>query len=477
MIKNKFVVILLLVYVFSDFLFSYIQHYHQPLYGELDGCVLPSSEIQKIFDDPLGFKILKSGQGHINPNRYFSHAPLSLYFKHVPLWLQNFMSPIDSVYVASALIKIITQLIFVLGLAMLVSGSKRFFNKDTLLGIVLILPLFQVYGYYSRMAIIDRSVLYTFFYGTPLVILMLVFICFFNVLRENRQVSLMEFILILPLTVMLTLSCPLIAPVFLIVSLLMVINSFYKHGLNLKSAWDELSKVPVLLTILWILFNIMSLYSLYLGFFNSNFEKDVIPIGERYMRLPSGIVSQLFHSPGFPLMIIIIAINQYLLRRNLSAGEFQYWKKQLFWITIFSIVYVILIPLGGYRPYRPKLIRYDMIMPVTMALIYYFGASTYKLIGSLKDKIKIRYVAAITAVLLFYVLSDTQGIHRNKPEREAMEMIARSNDSVVAIPPGVVVIGYQTVTEPQQSIEKAKLMYYWKITDRQKLFYNLPEKQ
>jgi hypothetical protein len=49
----------------------------------------------------------------------------------------------------------------------------------------------------------------------------------------------------------------------------------------------------------------------------------------------------------------------------------------LMWIGIFTFMYIMLLPFGGYRPYRPRIIRYDTFMPVTIALIYYFGASTY----------------------------------------------------------------------------------------------------
>ena len=103
--SNKFL-FGILIFLLADCSFSFIQYYNTPLYGELDGCVIPNEHVRKIFDDPLGFHSLTTGENHLNPNRYFSHLLLSEYFQNVPFYLQKFLHPVDSVYAVSALAKL-----------------------------------------------------------------------------------------------------------------------------------------------------------------------------------------------------------------------------------------------------------------------------------------------------------------------------------------------------------------------------------
>ncbi|MBW6535718.1 MAG: hypothetical protein K0B11_11960 [Mariniphaga sp.] len=99
------------------FHFSFFQYYNSPLQGDLAGHVLPDKLIQPVFDDPFGFQLLKTGEPHSNPNRFFSHWAVAMYFQYFPLWLQNFTNPINSVYLASAIAKLVIQVLFIYILA------------------------------------------------------------------------------------------------------------------------------------------------------------------------------------------------------------------------------------------------------------------------------------------------------------------------------------------------------------------------
>jgi hypothetical protein len=211
------IIILLMLFLIADISFSFVQYFNTPLYGELDGCVLPNKNVQKVFDHPLGFKALATGERYLNPNRYFSHMPLSVYFKNVPFWLQSFLSPIDSVYAASAIAKLLTQIVFLFALAWFISEDKKLFTQKVLIALVILAPLIQINGYYSRMSIIDRSVLYTFFYGIPLTLLMILLMYLYRVMENKYRMPFWVFLLILPFTLMLPLSSPLISPTILII--------------------------------------------------------------------------------------------------------------------------------------------------------------------------------------------------------------------------------------------------------------------
>ncbi|HSM46401.1 MAG TPA: hypothetical protein VK872_01185 [Draconibacterium sp.] len=113
-------------------------------------------------------------------------------------------------------------------------------------------------------------------------------------------------------------------------------------------------------------------------------------------------------------------------------------------------------------------------MPVTVALIYYFGVSTYFLINHFKTISKQRYVTAILLCLLVFTFADMKGIGRNHCERQAFEKMARSNDSIITIPKDCFVLDWQNVHDYRQTEIKAELINYWNISDKKILFYNEP---
>lgn len=469
--KNNLFLIFIGIFILSDFTFSFFQYYNTPLQGDLAGHVLPDKLIQPVFDDPFGFQLLKTGEPHSNPNRFFAHWAVAMYFQHFPLWLQNFTNPINSVYLASAIAKLVIQVLFIYILAFFISGSKNPAKKNFLIAAVIIVPLFQAYGYWSRMGIVDKSIVYTFFYALPLVLLMLFFLPVFNRLKNHREIKTVHYFYMVPLIVILPLSGPLMPAVILIVSFFILLNFIFRA--EKRNLLPILKSVPKSFYILLIPINLWSLYSLFLGFYNTNYSGEMISLAERYSRLPEGIFSQLFHSLGFPLMLIFIGINTWYIKR-INNYEGNKLIRILIWIGIFALLYVLLLPFGGYRPYRARIIRYDTFMPVTVALIWYLGASTYFLINHFERNNKQKYVAAVILFLLLFTFADMKGIGRNRCERQAFEKMARSEDNIITIPKDCFVLGWNNIHDYKQSEIKAELIHYWRITDKVVLFYNEP---
>lgn len=467
--KHLLFLILAGIFLIGDFTFSFIQYYNTPLLGDLAGHVLPDNLIQPVFDDPLGFHLLLTGEPHSNPNRFFVHWALAEYFQNVPQFLQNFTTPINSVYLTSAIAKLATQILFVYLLALFISGSANPVKKNFLTAAVIIAPLFQAYGYWSRMGIIDKSIVYTFFYAIPLVVLMLFFLPVFNWLMYHTKITSIHYFYMVPLIVILPLSGPLVPAVILIVSFLVLLNLFIQA--DEKNPVAFLKSLPGSFYLLLVPINLWSLYSLFLGFYNSNYSGEMISLAERFSRLPEGIFSQLFHSIGFPLMLLVIGINTWFIKR-INNHEGKNLLRIFMWIGIFALLYILLLPFGGYRPYRQRIIRYDTFMPVTVALIYYFGASTYFLINHLKTNNKQRYVVAVILCLLLFTVADMKGIGRNSCERQAFEKMARSTESIITISRDCFVIDWQNTLDYKQSEKKAELIYFWGITSEKKLFYN-----
>ena len=468
--KNRILAVFLVLLLSGDFIFSFVQYYNTPLFGDITISAWPDEHVQNLLDDPFGFQIIKTGEKQFNPNRYFSHLFLNEYFRNVPIFLQKFVIPVSSVYLASALIKITIQIIFLFIMASFITGDKLFGRKFLICAII-IAPLFQVYGYWSRMGIIDKSIAYTFFYAMPMIILMFYYLPVFRLIQNKVKIKKIYYLLLIPLIVILPFTGPLNPPVIILISFFIFLD--YWIYSKTKRIMTFMKAIPISVYILTIPISLLSLYSLYLGFYDSSFTSEAIPITERFSKLPEGIVSQLFHSPGYPLMLAIIGINMYIIKKNNYAGN-KILKRTLIWIGIFTLVYISLLPFGGYRPYRARIIRYDTLIPVNIALYYFFGASTYLIFNKLKWEKRKTYLPAIIVYLLFLTIVDLDGIGENRCERNAFNKMAESTDNIVAIPKDCFVLDWHNVFNYRLTENKAELIHYWNITDKTKLFYNEP---
>lgn len=465
---SRFISFLIIVFLLFDLSFSFIQYYNTPLYGDMASHILPDKIVQQVFDDPFGFQILVHGEKHANPNRYFSHLFLAEYFQHVPFWLQKITNPINSVYLASAIIKIIVQIVYIWLIAAYISGKSNWLNKNFLISATLIAPLFQVYGFWSRMGIVDQSVAYTFFYAIPFILLMLFLFPVFEFLSRGRKIHPFQWILFLPLSIILPFSGPLIPPVILLISIL-IFGNYWLQSEN-KRLMNVVKSVPRQLFIYLIPICIWSLYSLFLGFYNSNNDVSIL-LWERYKRIPEGLYSQLFHSAGFPLMLLIITINMLIIKKK-NYHEKDKLTRILSWIGVFAFLYILFLPFGGYRPYRPLIIRYDTFMPVNIALFCFFGASTSLIINKAEGRIRNLYLSGIIIYLILLTAVDFKGFGRNKCEREAFEKMAISDEKIVLIPKGCFVLDWVNEFDYKKTENKAELIHFWNITPETKLFCN-----
>ena len=175
MVSNKNIYILLLLLFLIDVGYSFIQHFYVSLDGDIAAIVMPSKEYQQVLKDPFAWKVITKDSIYAAPNRFFAHWSMSAYFKNVPLLLQNFVSPVNSIYASSALAKTGIQVFMIFILSVYISEKKSLFSKEFLVAAVLITPLFQTFGYNGLMGIIDKSITYTFFYALPLALLLVFF--------------------------------------------------------------------------------------------------------------------------------------------------------------------------------------------------------------------------------------------------------------------------------------------------------------
>lgn len=475
MSKSKLLCFFLALFLIIDFSYSFLEYYHTPLDGDIAGGVVPAEHVQPIFDDPFGVQAILEDKPHSNPNRYFAHLFFRDYFQTIPFVFQKIVAPIESVYFSNALIKTLTHLLMVYLLASLISQTKSIFNKRWLLAAILITPLFQAYGYHDYMGLIDKAVTYFFFYAFPLMLLLLFYWYFYDTIYHNRETNtnIIEKILLIALTVILPFSGPLIPGIILIVSLLTFIHYFLKNKMsyNVSLITNLLSHVPKKVALFFVPISLLSLYSLWLGSYNADYQEGILTISERYARLPTGVYYQFTQKIGFPILFLLLLINIGLIKKHFYSEEGAKIITSLKWVGIFTVIYILLLPLGGYRPYRPNILRFDTIAPITLCLVYIYGISTYFILQNIK-KYKQPYIILTIVFLGIFINSDISYLNESDCEKQALMTISTSEDAVVGIETNCDVLSWGIITDSNESSLNAALLYFWNITDKEKLYFH-----
>lgn len=477
---RRLIYFLLLILLLADIGYSFVQHINQPLDGDMAWNLIPANDVKPILESPFGLKAVIKNQTYANPNRFFCHWIYREYLLSTPLILQKFVEPIDSIYLSCAISKIVIQVLLIILLAMAISGTTNMLKIDFMVAAILVTPLFQTNGYRSYMGIIDPSTTYTFFYALPCTLLLLYFLPFILQFYHERKSSTQLFIKFfwIPLAIMVCLSGPLNPGVVLIFSMLVImthlINSYIhsdQQGI-IRRATSTILMIPKSYWFFLVPVSLLSLYSLFLGRYNSTTIATHIPLAEMYLKIPEGIYYQFTQKLGFPVLFIILTINTVIINKKFKTTEGKKILNIFKWIGIFSLCYILLLPLGGYRIYRPYILRYDTIMPITLSLMLIFGISTLFLIKSMSKRQKLWYLPIIVGVLFIFTNADEPKFNNNKCERSALKEISESQETVVALQHDCSIVDWRKIDKPEKSELNAQLLTIWGVTKEKRYYYN-----
>ncbi len=484
--KYRIFYLILLLLLTIDTTYSFLQHYNEPLDEDMAGIILPSEVCQPLMEDPFGFNVLFKNQEYKDPNRFFAHWFMSKYFKTIPRLLQSVVDPLNSIYLACAIMKTLIQVLIIWLLAVFISGSKNIFNKDFLLAAILIAPLFQTTGYfYLDMGIIDRSITYAMFYAFPLGLLLLFFYPFYHAsfFEHKINLNLVARVLMILLAIVLSLSGPLVPGVVLILCSGILLSRWWSgFRRSLKSSltgrfWDAFKNIPKEYLLFFMIFIALSLYSLFISKNNISIPADTLPISERYLRLPKGLYFQLTSKLGFPFLLILIALNGFIIYKQTASSERKKILQILTWVLLFIAIYIILLPLGGYKHYRPNIIRKDTFTPVTLALIYFYALSTFFLIKQIQARYKMAYYAIIVMFLLIFTWADITKMDRNNCERDALNTLIESNEKITLLNDDCTVMGWEPIRDYSNSELNASMLEYWGVTNGKKLYLQVGDQE
>jgi len=465
-------VIAALVFVISDSIFSYYQFTDFCLDGDLSSIVAPCKAYSKILHNPLGTSIFLNHERYAATNRFFLHWSIYLYFNKAPLFLQSLgVSPIESIYMACALIKISVQLLFVLILSMIVKQLSSQRNIYILFLSVIFLSLFQTNGYDGQMGIIDKSAVYFFAYGLP----MLVFLFFlysyiyYYVNKKMLGNRWLTMILLLFLGYIIpfdgSLMCGIVSVFLLVLILSILITQIRKHRKKgIIQTFEIVSNVPVQLSLPLVVIGFFSLYSFYIGTFNMENEWVFLSISERYKLLPLGLFYILTKRLGFPILIILSTVNTFFVFKNASVEIVVKLKFVLKSLAFFALVYVLLLPLGGYRSYRMYIIRYDTFIPVTICFFLYYAYSTLIVIQIANYRFKLLFISILILCISIFTLVDANREYQNENEKKAFMILSHSQTNNVDLNCNCNVFSWEPPVNYSSSYESALLLKRWHVT-------------
>ena len=450
--------------------YSFFQHYTEPLDGDLVGVVLPTEPYRQVLEAPLGFLAVFDGERYAATNRYCVHQTMYLYFNSVPTVLQKIMDPISSIYASAAVFKILLQ-IFLLWLFSRYTTLVLKQKEKWLLVVLLLIPLFQHSSYNGYVGLISGSITYTFFYTFPLALLLWFFLPYFKIFLSEEKTQLGFEIWTLPIIIFgmlfLPFSGPLIAPLILLMSPIIII------GLILKKKRLTAFAFKMRFIVLF-LFVFLAFYSFYLGTFNLE-NGQAVSVLKRYQLLPYGLFYQLTNRPALPILLIVIIGNIWWIKRSEQTPITNQILNLYKWMFFFSIIYILILPLGGYREYRPYILRMDTLMPINFGLFILYGVGTMFLLEKLKGKEKKIYVSALCIFSLIFLNANRSSFNKNICERTALEKIATSKKRIVPLENTCKILSWDVIVDPEKSRPNAQLLKRWNVTDTVRLFYVAPK--
>lgn len=452
---------LLPILLLADLGYTYIQQLEVSIKGDLVFITAPISYYQNVLEDPFGWEAVSQQKEVAGVNRYMIHASLKTYFDHVPLWFHSFLDPVASVYTASALFSTLLQLCFYLVLASYIMGGFLWEKWRFWLAVLGIAPLFQIFGYHSTMEVFNQSIVYTFFYAFPLLILLIFFLPYYiSFAHPHRKasvtLSIPKLVIWSGMAVWLAFSGPLVGPLAILIC-----GGLLGYAVVLVPKQQQMGKKSLGLLIFFLL---ISLYSYYVGTFNAENPTDGPDIWERFALLPQGLFRILTLKLGWPLLLLTWGISMLLFRKNELHKVYPQFVRTWQVLSLLIVAYICLLPLGGYRPYRPFIIRGDTFIPVT--LICFIGVGTWVkavLTSFSWPRLGINqrlYLALLGIVMLVFTFADKLPT-RTHCEKDTLYVLLK--DPETPFPPDCAVLSWDPVVWDKEEALIKTMLKRWEI--------------
>ena len=465
--KKGWLILVLFGFLVLDTVYTFLQHHQVALDGDLSSLVLPSPYYEPVLASPFGWEAITGEESYASPNRFFVHWSMYHYFRIGPRWLGALTDTVEGIYLSSAIAKTGAHLLLLVLLSWLAGreGSAR----DWLWAAVLLAPLFQSAGFYRPViGLIEPSPTYTFFFAWPSVLMLALLVLVAKHWEQPGTDLSSRVALFIGLIVVLPFTGPIVPGVIMVSLGLFGIGNMAIWVSEGKAAWIERcgSRLPLLYWIGLGVLGLLGFYSLYLGMLSTE-QQESVSIGARYLRLPKGLWNMLTNKPALPLLLAGLLWHVFQLRRRQRDGVRQWIKGEVQYLLLFVLLYLLLLPLGGYRDYRPDIVRRDTIQPVLLVLFYLWGRSGVMLVNSLRQRPW--PVLPTFALLLLFTLADITAVDEPSCERETMQQLATAGQDTILLDPDCPILTWRQVPN-QDTRPPSELLVLWGVLEEGQRF-------
>jgi len=299
-----------------------------------------------------------------------------------------------------------------------------------------------------------------------------------TILAESwNNFGLFRILFLILFAIVLALGGPLSAPIMIIGLMIILFSIWKKHLVDdkeisiIERSDLAFKKIPKKLFYLSLSIYLVCFYSIYLGLYNAENFFHQMPLSERFKLLPAGLYYSFTQKLGLPLLLLMILINLFMISRHGQIQDGKNIIKQANWIAVFCLIYILILPLGGYREYRPNIVRGDTLLPVIVCMIYLFALTALYLLNQKSWGLKNVYYGLIAVFLLIYTIADKSISNENDCERNALEKIAHSSERIIFLENNCNVMSWQKVTDYNSSKLNCDLLKRWRVVKDERLYY------
>lgn len=325
----------------------------------------PVESYGHVLHDPFGFGGLQTGLRYPGAGRAMAHLTTKAWADHALGWVHVFVSdPVRALYLGLAITAVLVHLGFLVVGCKYLRAYQPMTPTATLccaLGLSLFVQLATQRFY---VGIIDHSMSYTFAYAIPLLVLASFFLPVYRSLLHSDYIPSVRVAVTLVLaSFYLAFSGPLVQPCVALLGVLLVVVQLTRRTRLLVHQ----RLLPGLGTL-----GVLSAWGMYLSQFNSE-SVTAVTVGTRYKLLRHGLFEVLIR-PSSPWVLLLVAIGLLYRFGSRSAKPeiHRQLKVHLAFGLGFGALWLGLLPLGGYRNYRPFILSSVTLLPVTLIVVYLF---------------------------------------------------------------------------------------------------------
>lgn len=466
-----------LLYIVSDLVFVFYLQYHNTIDGDLVEIALPTQLYAQVLKNPLGQDVILHHQKYAGADGYIGYSIVYYYFRAVPEFFRLFASPLDSVYLSCAFFMVLMKALMIYFFSYLVTGKSSIFNSNFLIAAVLMCIMIQTGGYRWYMGIVDPMLISTFAYTRTNFFVVLFFLPFFLEYYHGRKIRhgvlfYTGMTLLAVYNAYNSLSGPMMCVIFAFIMLPMFISNLRRNRQLpvLANIWRSINDLPRHYLVLFFITLAVALFDRHLGKFNAESHVLQVPLSVRYSRLPIGLAEH-FSSKGLWMLTLMIAVNVILLFTLKDNPQAKKIRVIMAGVFAFIVIYTLMLPIGGYRFYRPNIIRRDLYSPALVAMVGFYVLSTFFLLRQARLKYRALYVAAVIIPLIHYAIANTHDVPDNSCERAAIGEIVASPEKIVKVRPDCHVMAWWNMTDYRKSKGITDMMNVWGILKEEKYFY------